>query len=269
MEMSPQATRAFAAILESRTGQTLAAGRHWRIETALKPLMRDREIASLNGLAATLGRGGDAELTDAVIDALLNNETSFYRDAAVFEQLSRSLERFLGPRALKRRLRIWCAGCSTGQEAYSLGMSLADDPRWTGWAIDIVGTDVSRTAIRQAHSGCYSQFEIQRGLPVRAMLRWFEPDGEAWRAVPELRAKVRFQSHNLLDPPPSTLPCDIILCRNVLLYLAPAQREAVFRRLASAMTPDGLLLLGAGETVIGQTECFVPDTEHRGLYRLA
>jgi chemotaxis protein methyltransferase CheR len=267
--MTPQSATAFAAVLEAHTGQQLAASRRWRIETALAPLMRARGLPSLDHLARLLAAGTEAALVPAVIEALLNNETYFYREPTTFDLLDVAMARLRDSRAATRRLRFWCAGCSTGQEAYSLAMRLADDERWAGWTIDITGSDVSAAAIARARAGLYSQFEIQRGLPVRQMLRWFDSEGEEWRAKPELRGKVHFHVHNLLETTPLPGRYDVILCRNVLLYFSLARRGAVFEGLARACTPDGVLMLGAGETVIGQTERFVSDREHRGLYRLA
>jgi chemotaxis protein methyltransferase CheR len=270
--MRPDSAAAFAAMLEAHTGQQLASDRQWRLETALAPLVRARALASLDHLAAITAGGAAPALTRAVIEALLNNETFFYRDPAAFGLLDAAMERLARVRAASRRLRIWCAGCSTGQEAYSLAMRFADDRRWAGWTIEIDATDISANAIAQARTGRYSQFEIQRGLPVRLMLRWFDSDGGQWRARPELRRKIAFKVHNLLDPPPAAAApgrCDIILCRNVLLYFAPPRRAAGFARLASAIAPHGILMLGAGETVTGQTDRFISDHEHRGLYRLA
>lgn len=271
MELSPAASRAFSALLEKHTGQVLAASRNWRIEVALTPLLRDRDLPSLEAMAGLLRNNRDPALADAVVEALLNNETYFFRELSAFQLLSeQALERFAVARAATRRLRIWSAGCSTGQEAYSLAMMIADQgARWDGWTIDIVGSDVSRTAIARARAGCYSQFEIQRGLPVRQMMRWFEPDGERWCARPALRSRLRFLPHNLLEAPLSPLRFDIVLCRNVLLYFAPETRGAVFARLAEAIAPDGVLMLGAGETTLGHTELFVSDSAARGLYRLA
>jgi two-component system chemotaxis response regulator CheB len=270
LEMSPSATRIFETILEERTGQQLSANRRWRIETVLKPLMKERAIGSLDELATNVRNGANPALSARVVEALLNNETYFFRELQAFEQLvSGTIERFSASRAATRRLRIWSAGCSTGQEAYSLAMTFAEAAeRWAGWTIEILGTDVSRGAIDRARAGLYSQFEIQRGLPIRQMMRWFEPEpDEQWRALPALRDKVRFQIHNLLDVSPSPLRFDIILCRNVLLYFSSATRGAVFSRLDAAIARDGALMLGAGETVMGQTELFEPDLLNRGLYR--
>lgn len=271
MELSPAAMRAFSGVLKEHTGQDLAANRHWRIETALKPLLRDRALPSLESLAAGLSARRDPGLAEAVVDALLNNETSFFRDRAVFHQLiDGGIETLAAARSASRRLRIWCAGCSTGQEAYSLAMGFIEaGDRWRDWSIDILGTDISASAIEQAASGLYSQFEIQRGLPTRQMLRWFAPVQEQWQAMPALRRTVRFRRHNLLDRAPFEGAADVILCRNVLLYFGAAERAAVFERLAGAIAPDGVLMLGAGETVLGNSDLFQSDKRHRGFYCLA
>ncbi|MET0269273.1 MAG: protein-glutamate O-methyltransferase CheR [Sphingomonas sp.] len=271
MDVSPATIRHFEDLFHARTGQRLAAGRRWRIETALRPILKNRAIDSLDRLAGAVASGRDGSLADAVVDALLNNETSFFRDGTPFRMLDeRLLPQLAEARARGRRLRIWCAGCSTGQEAYSIAMLFAAAPaRWEGWTIDILGTDLSGGAIAQARAGRYSGFEIQRGLPVRDMLRWFEPDDETWRARPDIRARVRFSLHNLLDAPPAGLRADLVLCRNVMLYLAPDRRGRLFRNLAHATAPDGALLLGAGETALGHADLFVPDPALRSLYRRA
>jgi chemotaxis protein methyltransferase CheR len=148
-------------------------------------------------------------------------------------------------------------------------MSFADEAaRWQGWSIDIIGTDLSRSAIERARAGTYSQFEVQRGLGINQMIRWFEECADGWRAIEALRKPVRFQVHNLLEPPPHPGDFDIVLCRNVLLYLNPEKKNLAFERIAASMAEDGWLMLGAGETVIGQTNKLGSDIEARGLYRL-
>lgn len=272
MEISASSQRILASLLEARTGQQLAFNRRWRIDTALAAILRERGFASVDQLVSRLVAGQDRALSDRVIEALLNNETYFFRDKLPFDLLLEGPVRKLEKaRAAKRRLSIWCAGCSTGQEAYSLAMSFAaDKPRWQGWTIDIVGTDLSASAIARARAGTYSQFEVQRGLPIMQMLRWFsEQGGGEWQIDAALRAGVRFEVANILEPPPSPGRFDIVLCRNVLLYFAPDMRRLAFNRLAQAVADDGTLMLGAGETVLGQTDRFVPDSEHRGLYRPA
>ncbi|HET9356224.1 MAG TPA: protein-glutamate O-methyltransferase CheR [Sphingomicrobium sp.] len=272
MNVSDSSCRILAGLLEARTGQQLTMSRRWRIETALSSLLRERGIATLDELITILVMGKEPALASFVVEALLNNETYFFRDRVPFDALqAKLLGELAEARKDKRTLRIWSAGCSTGQEVYSLAMLFAEQPlKWQGWTIDILGTDVSSTAIRRAREGSYTQFEVQRGLAVTQMIRWFEEKGDQWQASAQLRAKARFAVHNLLEAPPQSGDrFDIVLCRNVLLYLNAEKRGLAFERLASALAPDGALMLGAGETVIGQTERFAADRTNRGFYRLA
>ena len=267
MDMSPIAAGAFARLLESVTGQQLAAGRRWRIETALNPLMRGAGIDTLDELAVRIGREREAALRQKVVEALLNNETSFYRDIASFRAIVEEVLPALAARRPQRRFSIWSAGCSTGQEAYSLALALRRHAtRWAGWDFRILATDISETAIAQARSGLYSHFEIQRGLPITEMMQAFEPDGDSWRARVDLRQRIEFRQHNLLEPPPGG-SFDLILCRNVLLYFSAERRRAVLDGLAGAIALDGLLMLGAGETVLGSTEAFAASPLQKGFYR--
>jgi chemotaxis protein methyltransferase CheR len=271
LQISDSSSRILAGLLEARTGQQLTMSRRWRIETALSALLRERGIASLDELITILVMGKEPGLSNQVVEALLNNETYFFRDRTPFDLLARhALPELQKLRATKRRLRIWSAGCSTGQEAYSLAMLFAESPaQWSGWTIDIVATDVSGHVIDRARAGTYSQFEVQRGLAIGQTIKWFEECADGWRVVEPLRKNVRFQVHNLLEEPPHPKEFDVVLCRNVLLYLNAEKRTQAFDRLASALAEDGCLMLGAGETVIGQTKKLAADRECRGLYRLA
>ena len=270
MQVSDSSSRILASLLEARTGQQLTMSRRWRIETALSALLREREIASLDELITILVMGREPSLSDRVVDALLNNETYFFRDRTPFDLLTcHALPTLAQKRQSSHRISIWSVGCSTGQEAYSLAMLFAENPEaWSGWTIDILATDVSGSAIDRARSGVYTQFEVQRGLGINQMIRWFEESESGWRAVEALRRPVRFQVHNLLEQAPHPGAFDIVLCRNVLLYLSPEKKVLAFERLASALAPDGWLMLGAGETVIGQTRKLASDSSARGLYRL-
>lgn len=269
MQVSDSSSRILAGLLEARTGQQLTMSRRWRIETALAALLRERGIPTLDELITILVMGREPSLATQVVEALLNNETYFFRDRAPFDLLARAaLPKLAQRRQQTKRLTIWSAGCSTGQEAYSLAMLFAEDPvKWAGWTIDILGTDVGEGVIRRAREGIYSQFEVQRGLGITQMIRWFEECDNGWRAVEPLRRTVRFQVQNLLEPPPHPGTFDIVLCRNVLLYLNSERRAQVFDRIANAMAPDGWLMMGAGETVIGQTRRLEADPDARGLYR--
>ena len=270
MQVSDSSSRILAGLLEARTGQQLTMSRRWRIETALSSLLKTRGIATLDELITILVMGREPALANLVVEALLNNETYFFRDRQPFDLLSTAfLPALAKARHAKRHLKIWSAGCSTGQEPYSLAMLFADEPlKWQGWTIDILGTDVSSAVVDRARGGTYTQFEVQRGLGIKQMIRWFAEEDDGWRAAEALRRQVRFQVHNILESPPHPGQFDVILCRNVLLYLSPEKRTAAFERLASALAPDGALMLGAGETVIGQTTRFAADRETRGLYRL-
>jgi chemotaxis protein methyltransferase CheR len=270
VQLSDSSSRILAGLLEARTGQQLTMSRRWRIETALSALLRERGIATLDELITILVMGKEPSLSQQVVEALLNNETYFFRDRGPFDVLQRhALPELAKRRASSKRLRIWSAGCSTGQEVYSLAMLFAEAPeQWHGWTIDILGTDVSNACIDRARSGVFSQFEIQRGLGINQMIKWFEEVADGWRSVEALRKPVRFQVHNLLEPAPHPGDFDVVLCRNVMLYLSPEKKALAFERIAGAMAEDGWLMLGAGETVIGNTNKLGADVSARGLYRL-
>jgi chemotaxis protein methyltransferase CheR len=270
VQISDSSSRILAGLLEARTGQQLTMSRRWRIETALSALLRERGIATLDELITILVMGREPSLSQQVVEALLNNETYFFRDRAPFDLLARyALPELHVRRQKNRRIRIWSAGCSTGQEVYSLSMLFAEEPeKWIGWTVDILGTDVSNACIDRARSGSYTQFEVQRGLGINQMIKWFEECADGWRAVEPLRKPERYQVHNLLEPAPHPGGFDIVLCRNVLLYLSPDKKALAFERLAGAMAEDGWLMLGAGDTVIGQSTKLGADIKARGLYRL-
>lgn len=258
-------------ILEKHTGQTVLANRHWRIDMALKPLMRKNSIPDLQTLAALIEIEADPKLTRACVEAMLNNESSFFRDQPNFALLTGPvLDNMREHRMARKRLRIWSAACSTGQEPYSLAISILENAdKWRGWTVQILATDVSTSALAQAREGRYSQFEIQRGLPVVQMLRYFEQQGEEWVAKDALRKMVTFTEHNMLTPARHFGRFDVICCRNVLMYLSDAKRSQVLESIAPLLEDDGLLMLGAAETVIGQTQKFQASKEFRGFYEAA
>ncbi len=250
----------FLTLLEARTGQQMAANRSWRIETALKPVMRDTGCESLEQLACAVRDNRRGALADRVVDELLNQETFFYRDAPVFDAVADMVSQV----PASRRPRIWSAGCSTGQEPLSLAMMFAE--RIEEQMPEIVGTDVSESALNRAKAGRYTQFEIQRGLPIRRMMQWFDSVDGDWVANPGLTRMVSFRRMNLVADPLPIGRFDVILCRNVLLYFSLDLRRRVFDRLVQVLRPEGVLVLGAGETVIGQTDVFKPSQRFRGLY---
>lgn len=257
-----------ADLLNSRTGQTLSESRRWRISTALSGLFRECGIENVDQLACLLERPGEHQLATRVVEALLNNETYFFRDHAYFTTLANVvLPELAKKRASSRKLTIWSAGCSTGQEVLSLAMTLCEQPgRWADWNIEILGTDVSGKAIEQARSGSYSQFEIQRGISVAQMLNFFSETPRGWKVADRVMDMTRFEQRNILDFPPPPGRFDLVLCRNCLLYFDPDTRRSAFDRLASGIAPDGFLMLGAGETVVGQTDKFEPASCGSAIY---
>jgi chemotaxis protein methyltransferase CheR len=265
--MSPTSVSVLTALLEARTGQQISSDRSWRIDTALKPLLRQRSLDSFDELVMLLLRGGDPAIGDEIVEALVNQETSFFREAPIFDTV---VEAVAAAEAEGRRARIWSAGCSTGQEPLSLAMLFAERQEETGApAPEIVASDVSEATVTRARSGHFTQFEIQRGLPIRRAMRWFDstPGGD-WVAKQELLRMVHFRRLNLVSSDWSVGKFDVVLCRNVLLYLSPALKTGVFDRFAASLRRDGVLVLGAGETVIGQTQLFEPSKRFRSFYQL-
>ena len=261
------AARVLSGLLEARTGQILSEGRAWRMETALRPVMRTHGLTDMDELAARLLRKGDTGLEADVVNALLNNESSFFRDLQIFDMIHRQILPAIHADRPDRTLRIWSAGCSTGQEAYSLAIRLRNDAaRWSGWRIEILATDISTAAIEQARSGIFSQMDVQRGLGVGDLIKWFEPAGEDWRASPELRRMIDFRHDNLFDAKAPSGAYDLLLCRNVLLYFTPERRQAVLQLLGRHSHARSILLLGAGETVIGHGDDFTAHPDFRGGY---
>jgi chemotaxis protein methyltransferase CheR len=257
-----------ADLLHKRTGQHIAPSRRWRIETALAGLFRELGISTVDQLACLIEKDDDHELSQRICEALLNNETYFFRDNPYFETLANSvLPSLARARAASRRLSIWSAGCSTGQEALSLAIILSEQASlWSGWTVSILGTDISSRAIEIARRNRYSQFEIQRGMSVGRMLSFFEELGDGWAACDALRTSVRFERANLLSDPPPGAPFDLVLCRNVLLYLEGAARDRAFTQLHKALRQDGLLMMGAGETSLGHTDLFQPAEGLAGFH---
>ena len=261
--VDPETAAAFETLLERRTGQRLGSGRQWRIATALAPLTEELGLASLAELARAAATS--AAVAARAIDALLNGESSFFRDAAAFVLVGELLAH-LGAEARTGPLRLWSAGCSAGQEPLSLAILAAE----AGQAAQIVATDVSPAAVARARIGRFSQFEIQRGLSVHRMMRWFDGEGGQWTAHDALLSAVRFRVANLIDPLPGAGGFDLVLCRNLLFYLTPDARRQAVRQLRAAVRPGGFLILGAGETLIGGAgDSWGPSARFRGAYQAA
>ena len=257
------------ALLHQRSGLSLSEEKRYLAESRLGILCRRSGIDGLGALVQKLRFRADPALENAVVEAMTTNETLFFRDRSPFD-LFRDviLPEKLAANATSRSLRIWCAAVSTGQEAYSLAMILDEmAQRLAGWRVEILGTDISTEVLERARQGVYSQFEVQRGLPIQMLLRYFRQDGDKWQVNERIRAMVDLKPHNLLEPNAHFGQFDVIFCRNVLIYFDVATKAKVMAALAQRLARDGAFVLGAAETVIGITTTIVPDREHRGLYR--
>lgn len=258
-------SNAFALLqrfLRETCGMVVEEERRYLLEDRLKPLLRAEKLASIDDLALALQAAPRSELARNVVETVTINETSFFRDRALFQVFADELlPDLVRSRAESRRLRIWCAACSTGQEPYSLAMLLDENMRQLGgWQVEIIGTDISRQVLETAKAGLYSQFEVQRGLPVTMLLRNFRREEEQWRISDYLRANISFRVHNLLESPREFGKFDVIFCRNVLLYFDPTTKRRVLSHLTNALADDGYLALGAAERVSGVTDTLVPYT---------
>lgn len=256
-------------LLQRRSGLFLSTEKRYLVESRLGMLCRRRGIAGITALVVQLRSSPASELEAAVIEAMTTNETLFFRDRTPFD-LFRDvvLPEKLAANAESRTLRIWCAAVSTGQEAYSLAMLLDEAAdRLVGWTIEILGTDISVEVLDRARQGLYSQFEVQRGLPIQLLLKHFRQEGDKWRLSERIRDMVTLRQHNLLEPNHQLGQFDIIFCRNVLIYFDVPTKARVMAALAERLARNGAFILGAAETVIGITTTLVPDPQHRGLYR--
>src|SRR4051794_39687750 len=214
-------------------------------------------------------KGGSASVIAQVVEAMTTNETFFFRDKLPFDHFRDTImPEMLKARASRKSVRIWCAAGSTGQEAYSLAMCLKEmGPRLAGWRIEIVATDLSREVLEKSRAGIYSQFEVQRGLPIQMLVKHFRQTGEFWQVNAEIRAMVQHRQLNLLHDFSQLGIFDVVFCRNVLIYFDQDTKIDIFNRLAKAMEPDGFLALGAAETVVGLTDALKSHPERRGIYR--
>ena len=269
MTVPSASERIVANLLTARTGQELSQARNWRIGSALSGIFRERGISNIDQLACMLDAPDNGILSQQVVEALLNNETYFFRDRPMFDHLANSVFPEIERRnAAARRMSILCAGCSTGQEALSIAMLLREQSvRWKDWQIEIVGVDVSHSAIASARAAVYSQFEVQRGLSVAQMLGNFRETPMGWEAKEDLQKMTQFGVHNLLTPLKSDSKFDLILCRNVLLYFGESTRSLVMSLLLQKLHPEGWMMLGAGETVADRTMPLTQIKEATNFYR--
>jgi chemotaxis protein methyltransferase CheR len=266
--VTPQDYDYLSKLLKERSGLQLAGDKQYLLESRLLPIARQQNCSSIGELVAKLKSFTEEPLRIRVTEAMTINESFFFRDKTPFDRFQDTvLPTMLKARADRKRLRIWCAAASTGQEPYSLAMMFKQKPgEFTGWKIDIVATDISNEVLEKAKAGLYTQFEVQRGLPIQLLLKYFKQDGDQWRIDQSLRDMVQFKKHNLLEDFAPLGMFDVIFCRNVLIYFDGKTKEDVLTRISRSLVRDGHLLLGAAETVVGFTNLFMPMPDKRSLY---
>jgi chemotaxis protein methyltransferase CheR len=255
-------------VLKDHSGLDLSADKHYLIESRLLPLARKAGLPGIPELVQKM-KGGSTALVTQVVEAMTTNETFFFRDKVPFDHFRDAImKEILQARAGRKSVRIWCAAGSTGQEPYSLAMCLKEmGAALAGWRMEIVATDLSQEVLEKSKAGIYGQFEVQRGLPIQMLVKYFKQSGEVWQINADVRAMVQHRQLNLLHDFSQLGSFDVIFCRNVLIYFDQETKSNIFGRLARALEPDGFLVLGAAETVVGLTEDFKPFPERRGLYR--
>ncbi len=265
--MTPEDIEHLALTLKNRSGLILGSDKTYLIESRLSPVARREGFATVSALLNALRTKRDEKLMASVTDAMTTNETFFFRDKLPFDQFKSDILPALARSRINGDIKIWCAACSTGQEPYSLAMLMEESrmlyPRIN---LDILATDISDRCLEKAQAGLYTQFEVQRGLPIQMMVRNFEKVDEMWRISPKLRSSVRFKKFNLLDDLRMVGRQDVIYCRNVLIYFDLETKKKVLEQIAGLLTDDGYLFLSAAETVLGITDAFKPMPGMRGLY---
>jgi len=255
-------------LLKDHSGLDLSADKQYLIESRLLPLSRKAGLSGISELVQKM-KGGSTAIIAQVVEAMTTNETFFFRDKVPFDHFRDSImPEILKARASRKSLRIWCAAGSTGQEPYSLAMCLKEmGAALAGWRVEILATDLSQEVIEKSKAGIYSQFEVQRGLPIQMLVKYFKQNGELWQINADVRAMIQHRPLNLLHDFSQLGVFDVIFCRNVLIYFDQETKIKIFDRLAKVVEPDGFLVLGAAETVVGLTDAFRPYPERRGLYR--
>ena len=258
-------------MLKTRSGLVVTPDKAYLLESRLTPIARSFGHTDLSALVTQLRGGRDERLAKAVVDAMTTNESSFFRDGRPFEQFrAHVLPSLVKARSGQRALRVWSAACSSGQEAYSIAMCLLENKAaWNGFQINILGTDLSTEILDRARDGKFSQFEVQRGLPIQMLVKYFEQAGDRWQVRRDIRSMVQWREFNLLDSLTALGSFDIVFCRNVLIYFDQPTKRRVLEAIARQMPEDGYLFLGGAETVLGITDRFQPVDGLRGIYQLA
>lgn len=258
----------YKSLLYDKSGLVITPDKSYLLDSRLTPIAKKWGYPTLEIMTLQLRAIPDPKLIKDVIEAMTTNETSFFRDTKPFQLFQDViLPHMIQNRATKKSVRIWCAACSSGQEPYSLSMILKDkEAQLKGWRFEIIATDLSDEILDQARKASYSQFEVQRGLPIQYLMKYFTQVGETWQLKDEIKSMVKFSTFNLLDEMTRMGTFDIIFCRNVLIYFDEKTKGSILGKMDKQLEKDGFLLLGGAETVLGITDKFMPMPEKRGLY---
>ncbi|WP_239992371.1 CheR family methyltransferase [Rhodopila globiformis] len=266
--LSPAAFETFATLLKTQSGLVIGTDKIYLLETRLGNLLKREKLNDLNQLAEKLRQPANDRMARDVVEAMTTNESFFFRDDKPFVHFrTHALPRLVAARPPGSTIRIWSAASSSGQEAYSLAMIIAESRAVLGdRKVEIIGTDIARDQLIRAREGLYSQFEVQRGLPVQMLMRYFRKEDSSWRINDSIRSMAQFREFNLLSDPRSLGRFDVVFCRNVLIYFDQPTKSRVLGGIAGVMPADGLLYLGGAETVLGLTTRFAPLPAERGVY---
>ncbi len=266
--MKPEDFDFIRKLVKDRSGLVLTKDKTYLLESRLMPVARRRGMKGLGELCTDIRTNKDADIIREVTEAMTTNESFFFRDIVPFELFRDTvLPQLLESRAMKKRFRIWCAAASSGQEPYTIAMILKEAAaKLAGWTYEIVATDISTEILNKAEKGIYTQFEVQRGLPVQLLIKYFKQEGDKWHIAPDLKRCIKFKEFNLLDKLTPLGQFDVVFCRNVLIYFDQETKTRVLDGISVLMPKDGVLFLGGAETVVGISEKFKPMPGQRGVY---
>ncbi|HVY90860.1 MAG TPA: protein-glutamate O-methyltransferase CheR [Hyphomonadaceae bacterium] len=268
--MNSQDFEFVAQLLRKRAGIVLTGDKMYLLESRLAPLARKEGLPSIDDLIHVVRSRREERLISQVVDVMTTNETFFFRDKTPFDHLKEAILPILSQARRGNRIRIWCAACSTGQEPYSIAMMLDQSPQLTGGVpVEIVATDLSDRCLDRARQGLFTQFEVQRGLPIQMLMHYFTQQDDHWRISEKIRQQVTFRKQNLIDANYPLGKFDVVLCRNVLIYFDGPTKSEVLDRIGQALNPGGFLIMGAAESVVGLSTSFEATQDRRGLYKLA
>ena len=266
--MTPEDIELFSRTVKERSGLLLTPDKAYLLESRLLPVARRNNLVDLDGLAAALRSNAPESLLEDITEAMTTNETFFFRDTGPFDRFREHvLPPMIKDRSFTKSIRIWCAAAATGQEPYSIAMILKEmAAELAGWKIEIIGTDISKKALNKAEEGLYSQFEVQRGLPIQLLMKYFTQEDGGWRISQEIRDMIEYKPFNLLDDMTSMGGFDVVFCRNVLIYFERDDKAQILERIRKQIQNDGSLFLGGAETVVGITSSFKPIPDLRGVF---